>query len=869
MYRNEKKALIALCDSMHEAHEAIIKTGSIKEKTELCNMCQQCAIKIGESLEKEDASGFEETVHRLEEYCELVFRISGNEPSDEWVQDAGTEPEGGIESMAERLDVIVDEAAEAIEEIRPRLKIAFFPYKAEMWDSLESFYLAAREDPECDAYLVPIPYFEFDREKNEMVSRYDGARFPKDEDPIPFNRFDHRDGSIDIAYIHYPYDDSNLVTTVHPDYYSRELKKYVDKLVYAPYYVTAGFIEDGHLDFPVYENMDYAVFQSEDAKKCCKGRSYYDKILPFGSSKFDMIINKCQRGAGMPQEWRDVLGDRRILMLNTSINDLLHSNEAVIGKLSYFFDLIKNDDRLAVIWRPHPLLESTMRAMRPDLLESYGNLKKRFSDEGIGVFDTTPDISDTVAIADGYIGSSGSSVINLFAAAGKPVFIFNNTVREPVSHDDRRVLQLNGIECVRGRLYLKPYNMNAIFSVNLSNLSFPLKFEGSIPDVTDWTCSLYGLVRAGEKLYMAPYFADDAVCFDPVMGTVSRLGAIGRNYDVRFAGIGIPLPSRKSLFFLPANNKYLIMEYIPDRQKWMYHQESLAELHDGVARPNYIGLFLGGAAYNDLIWYSTGVCNRILKLEPGTGKYEILYLGKPEFTDELHFVLKGASKEGLWVGAGGSADLYLAPYDALSDMDKWRLYTMPEDYDFVHDDMGDPIGGTGSVYELGDDMIIFPYRNPHMMKMNKETGKISYLAEGFFDGTQEKGIGYELKFSSVIGAGCLLGTDRYVLQRMRDLHVAVIDLNDGSYEEFVPEIPSDLFEKLVPKDAGFFKGDTYDYFRMDESRLFPLENFLDVFARDGYAGVKERQKKELETLAANLDGTCGVKTHEYLKGTLM
>ena len=52
---------------------------------------------------------------------------------------------------------------------------------------------------------------------------------------------------------------------------------------------------------------------------------------------------------------------------------------------------------------------------------------------------------------------------------------------------------------------------------------------------------------------------------------------------------------------------------------------------------------------------------------------------------------------------------------------------------------------------------------------------------------------------------------------------------------------------------------------MSENRLFPLEHFLDVFARDGYGKVKEQQKEALSTLAADLNGTCGVKTHAYLK----
>ena len=81
----------------------------------------------------------------------------------------------------------------------------------------------------------------------------------------------------------------------------------------------------------------------------------------------------------------------------------------------------------------------------------------------------------------------------------------------------------------------------------------------------------------------------------------------------------------------------------------------------------------------------------------------------------------------------------------------------------------------------------------------------------------------------------------------------------------MPKIPEEVFDKLVPKDAGFYKGDIFDYFRMSENRLFPLENFLDTFANDGYKEVKKQQIEALSTLAANLDGTCGKKTHEYLK----
>lgn len=855
MYRNEKRTLKEICDTLKEIHEALPGITDAAERAELCGAAQQGAIKIGERLEEEDAEKYADTVRQLEEYCELIYRLS--EKSEVTEEDLKVPEE------------TVYRVGETISAIKCRIKIVFFPYKAEMWDSLESFFLAARDDPDCDAFLVPIPYFEFDKESNQMVSRYDGARFPASEDPIPYNKFDHTDGSIDIAYVHNPYDDRNLVTSIHPAYYSKELKKYVGKLIYTPYFVTNGLVSDEQKDLPVYQNMDYEIIQSEYSKKCCEGLYYYDKILPFGSSKLDLIINKCKQGVDMPEEWKETIGNRRTLMLNSSLNDLLYWNETALDKLEYFFELIKGNEKVAIIWRPHPLYESTLRSMRPELLPRYERIKQRFLDERIGVFDDNPDISDTVALADGYIGSGSSSVINLFAAAGKPVCIFNNMIREAVSKADRRVMLLTGMEYVRGRIYLHPQDINAIFSVPVDDLSSPLRYEGSVPDTVNWTYSLYGLARAGDKLYMAPMFAEDAVCYDPVLKNIETLGSVGRQYDVRYAGMPTPLPSRKSVYFFPSNIKYLIMEYVIGRQEWIYHSSGLVKLYEGLERPSHIGLLYGGATYDDRLYYSTALCNRVIKLTPGREDEDIILLGSPEFTTEIKIILKGASREGLWLIYAGSPDLYLAPWESLQDRSKWRCYPMPEDYEYTHDDFGDVDGGQGGLIDHGKSMIIVPHRHPHMIKLDKESGGMTYMAEDFFKDSEKKGIEYQLKNQSICGPGFLMGKNKYCVQRMRDLHIAIINLDDGSFEEFVPEMPEDVFDRLVPEGAGFFKGDVYDYFRMQEKRLFPMENFLEVFARDGYRGIRVKQLEALSTLAANLDGTCGIKTHEFLKQKIL
>ena len=110
----------------------------------------------------------------------------------------------------------------------------------------------------------------------------------------------------------------------------------------------------------------------------------------------------------------------------------------------------------------------------------------------------------------------------------------------------------------RGRLYMYPINMNAIFSVDAKNVQSPLKYEGSIPNIKNWTRSLVGLVELDGKMYLSPLFADDAVCYDPIMKSVEKLEMVGRKMDIRYVGIA-QSSSGKSIYYIP-DRKYLMIE---------------------------------------------------------------------------------------------------------------------------------------------------------------------------------------------------------------------------------------------------------------------------------------------------------------------
>ena len=61
----------------------------------------------------------------------------------------------------------------------------------------------------------------------------------------------------------------------------------------------------------------------------------------------------------------------------------------------------------------------------------------------LGIYDDTPDITNTIALSDAYIGDAGTSVTSLFGIVGKPLFIFNNMIHTLPQPDDWRGERIN------------------------------------------------------------------------------------------------------------------------------------------------------------------------------------------------------------------------------------------------------------------------------------------------------------------------------------------------------------------------------------------------------------------------------------------
>ncbi len=397
--------VIKLCQKVKEIQDADLTL-------QILIKCQETVITVGENLEKncnkkdKDAIKNLHIIKRLEEFCELDYKFSNSIE---------------ITLVDEMMDVIKGVLRD-INKIPRTYRVVFLPYKAAMWDSLESIWKEFAVSDECETSVVPIPYFEANRKTNQWDTCYEGDKYPENVPVVHFQDYLLGQKKPDLVFVHNPFDQFNNVTTVHPAYYSAELRKSCGKIVYVPYYVNPGFISEDYNELPLLYRSDYIIVQSEKAKETCKGFPYYDRILPLGSPKFDKVINLYNKKTAPPEEWNINLDGKKCILLNTTLTDFLESGELLINKLYKVFKIALSRKDIVVVWRPHPLLKGTVKAMRPQYIEKYDELVQYFIDNNVGVYDKTADVSRAVAVSDAYVGSHYSSIIALFEVLDKPVF---------------------------------------------------------------------------------------------------------------------------------------------------------------------------------------------------------------------------------------------------------------------------------------------------------------------------------------------------------------------------------------------------------------------------------------------------------------
>lgn len=469
MSRIRKKDLLEIVKQLQDVNEQIDKKGSLIDGLDLAE-CQELAAKLGEFIENkysgEDlVESVNTIIHGLEDYCEFIYRMSLAEN----LSDVNK-----LHKLSKKIRLTLVNVSNALKNDLPsdRKQVVFLPYKASMWDSLESIWMEAHKDPEVDDFVIPIPYFDRNPDGTFAEMHYEGDQYPDYVPITDWQKYSIPDEKPDVIFIHNPYDDCNFVTSVHPAFYSKELREWTDCLVYVPYFIMDGkSIGREFVENPGIINSDYVVCQTEQEKLFYKKyltrwlpeHLIEEKLLALGSPKFDKIKNLSSEIVKIPNSWRFTIEEKNpelIVLYNNSVGALLRQD--VDKYLSKTLDIFRSclNSNILVIWRPHPLMKSTLQSMRQGYSNTFSKLEKFFVTNGVGILDQTEDMYSAIFLSDVYIGD-WSSVASIYKNSGKPVLLSDeNTDRilySPETESEENISIINRLKEVINKEFYQYY----------------------------------------------------------------------------------------------------------------------------------------------------------------------------------------------------------------------------------------------------------------------------------------------------------------------------------------------------------------------------------------------------------------------------
>uniref|UniRef100_UPI004056932C hypothetical protein n=1 Tax=Agathobacter sp. TaxID=2021311 RepID=UPI004056932C len=412
---------------------------SIPSIMDLLEECQNGVICVGNMIEISEG-GDSISIPLIEEYCKQLYETYESLPRTNIVN---------IKKMIANMQMLLDKIVESVSNnITIRKEVVFLPYNATMWDSLESVWKEMSQNSSYDVYVVPIPYYEKNSDGSFGTLHYEGDLYPKYVQTVYYEDYDLEERHPDIIFIHNPYDQYNRITSVHPDYYSQRIKNYTDKLIYIPYFILdeidiadkARWSSIKHFAQTVgVINADMVIVQSEKMRQCYiealvemmgqHTREKWEKnIWGIGSPKLDKVSIKIKENTNIPKQWMKAIKKadgslKKVILYNTSVNAFLQHDENMLQKIQDVLMTFKKvHNEIVLLWRPHPLMKSTILSMRPCLWNKYEKIVKQYKNEAWGIYDDSAELERAIAFSDAYYGDY-SSVVQLCHKAGIPVMI--------------------------------------------------------------------------------------------------------------------------------------------------------------------------------------------------------------------------------------------------------------------------------------------------------------------------------------------------------------------------------------------------------------------------------------------------------------
>lgn len=877
MRKQQQKQILDLIETLNKANAEIKRLflcGDLSAVLQLLGDCQDGVVRIGEFIEALEGEGTK-TVALLEEYHESLYNF-------------GESLETIDVSFVKRLQNQLFRIENNIKsELDPdRIEVAFFPYKASMWDSLESIWLAAKEDPKCDAYVVPIPYY--DRLPNGELGQmhFEGDLYPSDIPIVDWRSYNLEERRPDVIFFHNPYDEANYVTSVHPDYYSTRLKSFTELLCYVPYFVTYGKIEEHFVLCSGVLNADRVFLQSEtvrdtysqvfrnfEKKNNCLGRfgKVKEKFVSLGSPKFDRVLNADRQDCNLSADWGNLIAGKKVVFYNTSLGALLQGGEQYLKKLKSVLDTFRDCNDAALWWRPHPLSEATYQSMRPDLLAGYKRIVEDYRRDGWGIYDDTPDFHRALTMSDALIGDV-SSIMSMYNITGKPAMLMDTAVTDVPGKEEREEFLHSDII----NFTATPHgdaewgfsaSWNALYKISVENAT--AEYISSVPDEQNIAGLYRAPIRIGNKLFLAPGAAHHWAFYDIPTGQWLKV-AVPENclpekkqnggYGNVFGGV---LCCDGYLLILPGE-RGAFAKYDMESGEITYYSKWFKQFQPHIKNISR-GLFIGLCGIDGKLFFTSPQCNIVTELEPNRMTFKYHKVGAEEnqyggitYIGDTFWLLK--------FRANGQEPLE----DGLVEWNPTSEESIEHNGLPIVQEEQYKGRGIATFVTVGESLYLLPYQSKDIIKYDtalnmSEIVKLNPEYDYFDRKSKLYTWGKDIAFPWITLDNAvpypwekgLFDKSTIIAQMPYDYSLMKLDLATGSYSLQKWNVTG--AEKLLEINRVPLEKDRRD------TGLYGLDNFLDDLVSGALPAVDRERLEYYRGLETNADGTSGSKIYEYIR----
>lgn len=315
------------------------------------------------------------------------------------------------------------------ENIEYKIRVLFVAELGGKWDSMDSVYRAISSRKDCVVDVVLEPVYRTVKLDDGTVRQniiYDDYLTGLGIQHIPFTEYSIEKVRPDITIISQPYETVTL-EMFWPKYISQ-----YSKLVYVPYYSSTTICEEIFDDRHILFNSDVEscswriACQSETMAEHYKNYASRKgkNLIVSGIPKWDYPFKLNKENTPCPEKWKKKLAGRKVFLWNTHFSDE-HQGFGIFTEGIRFIKYFIENKNVALIWRPHPMLDTIIKVYKTEIYDVYRQLIDTINKSDNIVIDEYPTYDYSFVWSDALL-SDYSSLIDQYIMTDKPYAMLSN-----------------------------------------------------------------------------------------------------------------------------------------------------------------------------------------------------------------------------------------------------------------------------------------------------------------------------------------------------------------------------------------------------------------------------------------------------------